>query len=291
MKYINNYLEYLKVVKKHSNYTITSYKVDLMELYDFNTDYINIDEDGIKDFLEYLYSKGLNRNSISRKICSIRGLFQYLHKEAIIKDNLFKEVISPKKNNSLPKYIKTNDIEKMFLCFDKEDCFNERNALILEMLYATGVRIGELINIKVSDINLYDRTIKIMGKGRKERIVIYGSFCEDALKKYLNDGRKILSKDKNCDYLFLNKNGGKLSARFIRKIIDDVVRKCEIDYHISPHTLRHTFATDLLNNGADLMTVKELLGHSSINTTGIYTHVSNEQLKKVYNFAHPRSKE
>lgn len=291
MKYINKYLEYLSAVKKHSIYTINSYKIDLMELYDFNTDYINIDENGVRNYLEYLYSKGLNRNSIARKISSIRGLYQYLQKEGIIKVNLFKEVISPKRKEGLPKYVKQNDIEKMFLCFDKDDALGKRNALILEMLYATGVRIGELVNIKINDINLYDRTIKIRGKGRKERIVIYGSFCEDALNCYLQDGRGSLEKKGKSEYLFLNKNGTRLSSRYIRKIIDDVVRICEIDYHISPHTLRHTFATDMLNNGADLMTVKELLGHSSINTTGIYTHVSNEQLKKVYNFAHPRSKE
>lgn len=290
MKYIEKYLEYLKVVKKDSDYTISSYKNDLEELYDFNTDLLNIDEVEVKDYLEYLYARKLNRNSIARKISSIRGFYQYLQNEGFIKINYFREVSSPKRNESLPKYVKNNDIEKMFLCFDKESPLGQRNALILEMLYATGVRIGELVNIRLNDINLYDRTIKILGKGRKERIVVYGSYCEDALNLYLKDGRKELEKVKN-DYLFLNKNGGRLSGRYIRKIIDEVVRKCEMDYHVTPHTLRHTFATDMLNSGADLMTVKELLGHSSINTTGIYTHVSNEQLKKVYNFAHPRSKE
>lgn len=291
MKYIEQYLKYLKVVKKDSAYTITSYRNDLMELYDFNPDLLNIKETDVRDYLEYLYSKKLNRNSIARKICSIRGFFQYLKNENIIEHNYFREISSPKRNEILPKYIKNNDIEKMFLCFDKTTTLGQRNALILEMLYATGVRISELVNIKISDINKYDRTIKVLGKGKKERLVLYGSYCEDALELYLNDGRKQLEKKGRSEYLFLNKNGSKLSGRYIRKIIDDVVRKCEIDYHVSPHTLRHTFATDMLNNGADLMTVKELLGHSSINTTGIYTHVSNEQLKKVYNFAHPRSKE
>ncbi|MBQ8681937.1 MAG: tyrosine recombinase [Bacilli bacterium] len=290
MKYINKYLKYLKVIKKDSNYTITSYQNDLLELYDFNQDLLNIDENDVKEYLEYLYERKLNRNSIARKISSIRGFYQYLEGEGIIKNNYFKEVTSPKKNESLPKYVKNNDIEKMFLSFDKTTPLGQRNALILEMLYATGIRVGELVNIKINDINLYDRTIKIFGKGRKERIVVYGSYCQDALELYLNDGRRELEKRKN-EYLFLNKNGNRLSDRYIRKIIDDIVIKCEMDYHISPHTLRHTFATDMLNNGADLMTVKELLGHSSINTTGIYTHVSNEQLKKVYQFAHPRSKE
>lgn len=290
MKYVEKYLEYLKVVKKDSDYTIKSYRNDLMELYDFNTDLLNINESDVSNYLEYLYSRGLNRNSIARKISAIKCFYQYLQGKEVIKINPFREVMSPKKEMGLPKYVRNSDIDKLFLCFDKETAFGQRNTLILEMLYATGVRIGELVNIKINDINGYDRTIKILGKGRKERVVVYGSYCEDALNLYLENGRLELNKKKS-EYLLLNKNGGMLSDRYVRKIIDNVVIKCELDYHISPHTLRHTFATDMLNNGADLITVKELLGHSSINTTGIYTHVSNEQLKKVYNFAHPRSKE
>lgn len=290
MKYIADYLNYLKVIKKHSNYTIINYQHDLLELYDFTTELTKINPKMVQDYLEYLYSKGLTRNSISRKLSAIRSFYQYLQNENIVKENYFKEISSPKRKASLPKYAKDNDLEKIFECFDKEDPLGQRNACIIEMLYATGVRVGELVNIKITDINFYDHTIKILGKGRKERVVFYGSYCEDILNLYLQDGREKLRKDV-IDYLFLNKNGGKLSTRYIRTIIDDAVRKCEIDYHISPHTLRHTFATDMLNAGADLMTVKELLGHSSINTTGIYTHLSNEQLKKVYNFAHPRSKD
>lgn len=290
MKFIEAYLNYLKVLKKDSDYTIISYKNDLLELYDFTNDLIGITPKTIQEYLEYLYSRGLSRNSISRKLSAIRSFYHYLQKENLIKENYFKEVSSPKKKENLPKYAKDNDLEKIFLCFNKEEPLGQRNILILEMLYATGVRVGELVNIKVNDINTYNRTIKILGKGRKERVVFYGSYCEDALDLYFHDGREKLRKG-TIDYLFLNKNGTRLSTRSIRNIIDDAVRKCEIDYHISPHTLRHTFATDMLNAGADLMTVKELLGHSSINTTGIYTHVTSEQLKKVYNFAHPRAKE
>lgn len=290
MKYIEAYLNYLKVLKKDSDYTIQSYKIDLLELYDFTTDLTNIPPQLVQDYLEYLYSKGLKRNSISRKLSSIRSFYRYLKNENIIKENHFSEISNPKRTASLPKYAKDNDLEKIFQSFNKEDPLGQRNACILEMLYATGIRVGELVNIQIPDINRYDHTIKILGKGRKERMVFYGSYCEDALDLYLKDGREKLKK-MPTNYLFLNKNGGKLSERFIRKIIDDSVRRCEINYHISPHTLRHTFATDMLNAGADLMTVKELLGHSSINTTGIYTHVTNEQLQKVYNFAHPRSKE
>ena len=290
MDYINKFLNYLKVVKKYSDYTITSYKIDLLELYDFTTDLINIDNIVVREYLDYLYSKKIKRNTISRKISSIRSFYNYILNENYIKTNPFKDISKIKKDGSLPKYIKDNDLEKLFNVFDKEKTLDQRNLLILEMLYATGIRVGELVNIKLNDIDHYNKSIKILGKGRKERIVFYGSFCEDILDLYLNNGRKELLKVPN-DYLFLNKNGTKLSSRYIGKIIDKAIKVCEVDYHISPHTLRHTFATDLLNNGADLMSVKELLGHSSINTTSIYTHITNEQIKKVYANAHPRSKE
>lgn len=291
MNYIEDFIKYLKVIKKDSGYTLLNYKDDLLELYDFYTDLININETIVKEYLVYLYSKGLNRNSISRKLSAIRSFYNYLLKENVVKINYFKEISNPKKAKALPKYAKDNDLEKMFNSFDKEKPLEQRNSLILEMLYATGVRVNELVNIKINDIDKYNHSIKILGKGSKERIVFYGSFCEDALNLYLEDGRNKLLNKKDTSYLFINKNGGKLSDRYVREIINKVVRKCEIDYHISPHTLRHTFATDMLNAGADLMSVKELLGHSTLNTTSIYTHVSNEQIKKIYNFAHPRAKE
>ena len=164
--------------------------------------------------------------------------------------------------------------------------------MILEMLYATGVRVSELVNIKLKDIDYSEKTIKILGKGSKERVVIYGSFCEEALERYLEDGRiKLLNNKEDNGYLFLNKDGNKITERSIRKILDNIITKAALDIHVSPHMLRHTFATDMLNSGADLISVKELLGHESLNTTSIYTHVSQEQIKKVYEMAHPRAKE
>ncbi len=290
MKYIEEFLNYLKVIKKSSVYTIESYRGDLMELYDFKVDLLSITEDDIKDYLEFLYSRNLKRNSISRKLSSIRSFYQYLYREGYVKENLFREISNPRGGSYLPKYAKDQDLEKLFHCFNLEDPFGQRNTLILEMLYATGVRVGELVNIRLSDINFDDRSIRIFGKGRKWRMVFYGSYCEDILKLYLRDGFKNLSKGE-VEYLFLNKNGKKISSRYVGKILEQAITKCCIDYKISPHTFRHTFATDMLNAGADLMTVKELLGHSSVNTTGIYTHVSNEQLMNVYQFAHPRSRE
>lgn len=290
MKEILDYLNYLQVVKKYSECTILGYKEDLLELYDFKNDVLCYGEEDVRDYLEYLYSRGLSRNTISRKLSSIRSFYRYMEDEGKIFSNYFKEVSNPKKNGRLPKYVHDNDLEKMFHAFSMDDAYGQRNTLILEMLYATGVRVSELVNIRVRDINLYDKTIHILGKGRKERVVFFGSYCEDVLRKYIDDGYLKLNQ-KGKDYLFLNKNGERLSSRYVREVIDRAVLRCGVDYHISPHMLRHTFATDMLNNGADLMTVKELLGHSSVNTTGIYTHVSNERLKSVYEFAHPRGKE
>lgn len=290
MKYIDGFIEYLKVIKKDSNYTLINYKDDLLELYDFYNDIINVNEVIAREYLEYLYSRQLNRNTISRKLSAIRSFYNYLVRDEVIDKNYFKDINNPKKSRSLPKYAKTSDLDKMFNSFDNSKMYEQRNLLILEMLYATGLRVGELVSIRISDIDRNNNLIKVMGKGSKERYVFYGSNASDVLDLYLEDGRRKILKNKHSDYLFINKNGGMLSTRYVRKIIDDVVLKCEINYHISPHTLRHTFATDLLNNGADLMSVKELLGHSTIDTTSIYTHVSNEQIKKIYDLSHPRAK-
>ena len=291
MIYIDEFINYLKVIKKDSNYTLINYKDDLLELYDFYVDLLDIDEVVAREYLEYLYSKGLSRNTISRKLSSIRSFYNYLLKENKIDKNYFKDIANPKKGRSLPKYVKDNDLEKMFNSFDKNKAIDQRNLLILEMLYATGMRIGELVNVKIKDIDRDNNIIKVLGKGNKERYVFYGSYASDILDIYLSDGRFKLLRGKLSDYLFINRNGKVISTRYVRKMIDDLVRKCEINYHVSPHTLRHTFATDMLNAGADLMSVKELLGHSTIDTTSIYTHVSNEQIKKIYNLAHPRAKD
>ena len=291
MVYIDEFINYLKVVKKDSNYTLINYKDDLLELYDFYVDLLDIDEVVAREYLEYLYSKGLSRNTISRKLSSIRSFYNYLLKENRIDKNYFKDISNPKKGRNLPKYVKDNDLEKMFNSFDRSKAIDQRNLLILEMLYATGMRIGELVNVKIKDIDRDNNIIKVLGKGSKERYVFYGSYASDILDIYLHEGRSKLVKEKISDYLFINKNGKVISTRYVRKMIDDLVRKCEINYHVSPHTLRHTFATDMLNAGADLMSVKELLGHSTIDTTSIYTHVSTEQIKKIYNLAHPRAKD
>ena len=293
MKYIDKYLEYLKVVKKYSELTIKSYYDDLIEYNEFLgdsfTNILDINYDTVKLYLKYLYEKKINKNSISRKLSSIRGLYNYLVREEIISTNYFNKVSNPKKELYLPKFLKDNELDKIFNVCKEDTPINQRNTLIIELLYASGIRVSELVNIKLSDIDRSEKSIKILGKGSKERMVLYNNHTKDAMDTYLNDGYNYFNK-KSSGYLILNKDGNKLSERYVRKVIDDLVRKAGLDIKISPHTMRHTFATDMLQEGADLVTVKELLGHESLNTTSIYTHVTNEQIKKVYNMAHPRAK-
>jgi len=293
MKYIDKYLEYLKVIRKYSDKTILSYKDDLIEYQEFLcnnfTNILEVKKEAINKYLKYLYERDLNKNSICRKLSSVRGLYNYLVKEEIITDNPLNFVTNPKKEKYLPKFLNNSDMDKLLSICEDNTPVEQRDSLIIELLYATGLRVSELVNIKIKDIDTKERVIKVLGKGSKERIVIYNNHTSEALKKYLNDGYHNFNK-KNSGYLILNKNGDKLSDRYIRNIIDKKIRKAGINTKISPHTLRHTFATDMLEQGADLVTVKELLGHESLNTTSIYTHITNEQIKKTYNMAHPREK-
>ncbi len=293
MKYIDKYLEYLKIERKYSDKTILSYKDDLIEYNEFLgnnfTNILNIDINIVNNYMKYLYERKITKSSISRKLSSIRGLYNYLVREEIIKENYFNKISNPKRELYLPKFLKDEELDKIFSVCNFNNPTEERDTLIIELLYATGVRVSELVNIKIKDINRKEKLIKVLGKGNKERIVIYNNHTKKALDTYLKDGYNYFNK-KSSEYLILNKNGNKLSERYIREIINKKVSQASLDIKISPHTLRHTFATDILENGMDLMTVKELLGHESLNTTSIYTHITNEQIKKTYNLAHPRAK-
>lgn len=289
MKYLSEFLEYLKVVKKHSDNTIINYQVDILEFNDFMKGKIlGISKEDVNNYLNYMYEMNASKSTISRKLSSLRTFYNYLISNDIVSTNYFSLVKNPRKDKSLPRYVNDSDIDKMFMIPDTRKPIGQRNLVIIRMLYATGVRVSELVNIKIKDINISERTIRILGKGSKERIVIFGINTSRELKKYLDDGRRKLDV-RNSEYLFLNKDGNRLSDRYVRKIIDDIIVKASISMHVSPHMLRHTFATEMLNNGADLVSVKDLLGHESLNTTSIYTHVSDEMIRKVYDKAHPRA--
>lgn len=288
-KNLDNFYEYLEG-KKYSSNTINSYRKDLnqFEIYCKDINVKNIDYEFIRKYLHFLYEKKYSSKSISRHISSLKSFFKYLMLSDIIKTNPMTLISSPKLEKKLPNYINYNDLETILSIPDKNDTFGLRNALILELLYSCGVRVSELVNIKISDIDFSNNRILILGKGNKERFVLYGSNCSKLLKEYLSKSRTLLINQEN-DYLLLNKFGNKITDRAIRMIIEDVIKKSSLKLNVSPHTFRHTFATHLLNEGADLKIVQELLGHENIATTGIYTHVSNERLRRVYLDSHPRA--
>ena len=291
MKYLSEYLEYLKYQKNYSDETIHSYSIDIEEFLDYiNSECINICEVGydvVKAWLIHLDEKKNKSTTVSRKISSLRGFYKYLINNKVMNSNPFSLVSLPKKERHLPRFFYYNELEEMFQVPKLNTALGQRDRLLLEMLYATGVRVSELVNIKVSDIN--GEEIKVLGKGNKERIVEFGDYAESILELYLNEGYKSLNVKKS-EYLFLNNRGGKLTTRGLRYILDNIINKTTIDKKISPHMLRHTFATHLLNEGCDLLTVQELLGHESLTATSIYTHITNDRLKEVYFKCHPRAK-
>ena len=292
---IKEFLEYITNLKKYSRNTSKNYEIDIKEFEKYlskkNENYLDIDYAFIKEYLMRLYDRKLSRNTVARKLSSLRSFYKYLFNNDYIKSNPFNYVSSPKKEKKLPKYLGIEEIETVFNIPDVSTALGQRDKVILEVLYATGIRVGELVNIKISDIDFYKKEIKVLGKGNKERLDPFGDYCLDAMNLFISDGReKILDKNKtNSSYLIINARGKKITTRGIEKIIDLIVKKAALKKHVSPHMLRHSFATHLLNEGCDIKTVQELLGHESLESTQIYTHVSNERLRRVYLNCHPRN--
>ena len=282
MENVHKFLDYLKYEKGFSDYTVKSYETDLREFYDFAGEF-NVDIELVRKYLRKLYENKYSSRSISRKVSTLKSYFKYLESEGIIKDNFMRLISNPKIEKTLPNYLNYEDLEKLLAFPDRSNKYGLRDALILEMLYSSGVRVSELANMKLNDIDFKERKILILGKGNKERYVYYGSKCAELLDKYL----KLDHRD--SPYLLIGKRSDRLNEREIRSIVTDTAKKAGIEVHVSPHTLRHTYATHMLNDGADLKSVGDLLGHESLSTTQIYTHVSNERLRQVYLSAHPRA--
>lgn len=293
-KIINDFSSYLKYQRNYSDYTITSYQEDLNTYFSYIEreclDYKTIKYNDLRFYLRYLKEEKKEKNSsICRNLSALRTFYNYLLTKNIIDKNPFLYLNGPKKEKRLPRYFEYNELEELFKVPDLNTPLGQRNRLILEMLYATGTRVGELVNIKVKDINKYERTIIILGKGNKERITHYGEYAAEILSLYLSDGYKQLNKN-NLEYLFINNQHTKLTERGVRDILDNIIKQTNLSKHISPHMLRHTFATHLLNEGCDILSVQKLLGHESISATGIYTHVTTDHLKSVYYEGFPRAK-
>lgn len=282
----DNFLNYIKN-KNYSNYTINSYNKDLDNFYVYlnqnNTEIKKVNYKFLRGYLTVLYDKKYSKKTIARNISTLKSFFKYLKKENIIKSNPMNLIKTPKIDKKLPKFLNYDDLEKILSIPDTTTFLGKRNALILELLYSTGVRVSELVNIKLNDIDLSEEKILILGKGNKERYVLFGRKAKEKILDYLKE------KMDDSPYLIVNRYGNKISDRGIRKILDSIILEASLSYKISPHTLRHTFATHMLDSGADIEIVRELLGHESLSTTQIYTHVTSESLKMVYSETHPRA--
>lgn len=292
-KHILTFMKYLQYERGYSSNTIINYKTDINEFNFFlNENKLNfkfLTYQQIKLYLMKLHDLKYKRSTISRKISSLRSFYKYLVIHNIIKDNPFLLVSLPKKDKKLPSFLYYNELEDLFDIPDMNTPLGQRNRLIIELLYATGIRVSELVNIKIDDIDFYNRIIRIIGKGNKMRDIIFSDYCKKIMNIYLNDGYLKLLKNRPNNYLILNNRGEQISDRAIRYILNNIIKYTSLKKHISPHTLRHTFATHMLDAGADLLTVQKLLGHESLSTTQIYTHVSNERLRDVYLKSHPRA--
>lgn len=289
---IYEFLDYISYEKKYSDYTEINYELDLYKYFDYlnknNLNYLKVKYLDITGFIEQLTKSGYKTTTNNRIISSLRSFYNYLEHSNKIEHNPFNLVGNMKNPKKLPNYFKYDEFITMISVIENNE-LGIRNRLILEMLFATGLRVSELSNIKIEDINQNNREIKVQGKGNKERIVFYNEETSKALNNYLNNSRNNLLNNKTNKYLFINHLGEKLTDRGIRMIIDNIVKKSCIKSKVSPHTFRHTFATILLNEGCNIKSVQELLGHSSLGTTGIYTHVTNDQMRAAYIKSHPRA--
>ena len=291
---IDEFVEYLKYQKNYSDYTIDNYAKDINEynifLNKYEFKYNNVDYNICIKYLNFLNDKKLSKASISRKLSSLRTFYRYLVINNKAKSNPFLLVTSPKKEKRIPKFINYNNIEEIFNVPNLDTIEGQRERVILEVLYASGVRVSELVNIKLKDIDFSNKTILIFGKGSKERIVQFGDYAKDIMNLYINKARKEFLQGIESDYLIVGKKQQKLTTRRIEQIIDEIINKTSIKLNITPHMFRHTFATHLLDNGCDLLAVQELLGHASLSSTEVYTHISNEHLRDVYIKCHPRNR-
>lgn len=297
---ILKFSNYLLVIRNYSPHTVNGYVKDVEDFSKYIKE--NKFASGLSDikrsrtcsyYVSELVKKGYEARSINRKISSLRTFYNFLMKEGIVNLNYFKEVENVKTPKKLPSFVDETDMYTILDSIDIRTDLGFRNRVLLELLYATGMRISEACNLEVNQLNFYNNTIKVNGKGKKDRIVIlYDSIAND-LKSYVSFTRSnLLSISGNGDIknVFINYKGTPLTTRGVRKIINTVIDHCAINKHVSPHMIRHSFATSLLNNGADLRVVQELLGHENLQTTQIYTHVSTENMKNAFEKAFPRAK-
>ncbi|WP_456275508.1 tyrosine recombinase XerC [Bacillus sp. AK128] len=293
---MKSFTEYLQIERNYSPYTIVYYTQDIDEFVHFmNSQSLHsvtqVTYTDVRIYLTELYKHKLARKSVARKISSLRSFYKFLMREHFVKDNPFALVSLPKKEQRVPQFLYQDELAKLFQVSDLSTPLGQRNQAILELLYATGIRVSECCKLELADLDFSLGTILVHGKGRKQRYVPFGSFANDALEAYIVNGRKELQLkgDSSNTSVFLNYRGGSLTPRGVRLVLNDLISEASLTVKISPHVLRHTFATHMLNEGADLRTVQELLGHSHLSSTQIYTHVTKDRLKTIYMNHHPRA--
>ena len=301
----NKYIDYLKVGKNASPYTIRTYTGALLGnntrgtqkgffpflLKNKIASLDKVTKHTIREYIMWLMDQHVAKTSITCKLSAIRSFYVYLQKEELILENPLEKISSPKLDKKLPTYLTNDEVNRFLLAPDISSPVGQRNKAILELLYASGLRVSELAHLTLSQIDMDTREIRVIGKGSKERMVLMGKPAREAIDVYLKDGRHKLLNKKKTDAVFVNRYGKQLIERRIQKIVKQYAKQSGINKKVHPHTLRHTFATHLLDGGADLRVVQELLGHASLTTTQIYTHVSQTQAKKVYLAAHPLAQE
>jgi integrase/recombinase XerC len=291
------FLDYLKIERNAAKNTIDIYYHDITHFIRFmeneNISMLEeVDHLIIRNYLTTLYKQGLSKRSVARHISALRTFYKILMRENVVESNPFKQISLPKQDKPIPHFLYDEEMEVILSTMDSDTSLGQRNIAIIELMYATGIRVSECVQLTLQDIDFDLQTILVLGKGNKERYVPFGEFAKDALSRYILNGRKDLVNKQNTstNYIFVNAEGAPLTTRGVQYILNKIAKDIGLTVKLHPHKLRHTFATHLLNNGADLRVVQELLGHSTLSTTQIYTHVSKDRLSKVYQNAHPRAK-
>lgn len=295
---IEKFIDYLRVERNYSPHTTLNYRIDIDSFFDYLKmsemgNYLKINRNTPRYYLSYLNQKGYSSRTVARKISSLRSFYKFLLQEGVVNSNVFSEMISPKIDKSLPKFLYFEELDALFASINTKTDVGKRDYALLELLYGTGIRVSECCNLQLDDIDLYNKNMIVMGKGSKERYLpLHDNICH-ALMDYLETARThLLAKAKNGihNFLFVNARGGPLTTRGVRVILNNINNRAAADLNISPHMLRHSFATHLLDHGADLRSVQELLGHANLTATQIYTHISKEKLKEAYAEFFPRAR-
>lgn len=287
--YLARFLKFLEIERNASRYTIQNYQIDLQGFLNFlNGKAANdIDYLEIRKYLAFLKEKNYEKSSVARKLASLRSFFKYLARENFLKSNPAAGIQSPKRDKKLPECLQVSEIEHLLDAPNGKTWEERRDKAIMETLYSSGIRVGELAGLSDEDIDLFSGQIKVRGKGKKERIVPLGSIAAKAIQHYMEMRPKPDLRSKNA--LFINRQRTRLTDRSVRRVLNKYVKRIGLKRDISPHMLRHSFATHLLDRGADLRSVQELLGHENLSTTQIYTHVSTKRLREAFQNAHPRA--